>query len=75
VALYKWSWAVGILETGTIFTTQVSCMNDRAEVSFPGDNCAGDSDGHATAFTLGSRHVPFSKSRAAAGGSSACVGH
>ncbi len=37
---------------------------------------AGDSDGHATASTRGSRHVPVSKpSRAAAGGASACVGH
>src|ERR1700694_5901164 len=44
--------------------------------SWSGDNCSGNSDGHATASTLGSRHVPVSKpSRAAAGGASACVGH
>jgi hypothetical protein len=37
--------------------------------------CAGDCDRHATASTLGSRHVPVSKpSLAAAGGASACVG-
>ena len=41
-----------------------------------GDNCAGDSDCHATASTLGSRHVPVSKpSRAAARGAAACVGN
>src|ERR1039458_5582738 len=35
--------------------------------SWPGDNCAGDSDGHAT-FTLGSCYVPVSKlSRVTAG--------
>lgn len=43
--------------------------------SWSGDNCAGDSDCHATASMLGSRHVPVSKpSRAAAGGASARVG-
>lgn len=44
--------------------------------SWYGDICAGDFDGHATASTLDSRHVPVSKSsRAAASGVSACLGH
>jgi hypothetical protein len=35
-----------------------------------------DFDRHFTKFTVGSRHVTVSKSsRAAAGGTSACVGH